>query len=51
MKEKNSKVMVLCDTEEEYAQLMTEFMKKQRNLPWELHTYTNVDTLLGVEEQ
>ena len=42
--------MVLCDTEEEYAQLMTEFMRKQKNLPWELHTYTNVDTLLGTEQ-
>jgi hypothetical protein len=42
--------MALCDTEEEYAQLMTEFMRKQKNLPWELHTYTNVDTLLGTEQ-
>lgn len=43
--------MALCDTEEEYAQLMTEFMKQRKNLPWELHTYTNVDTLLRAEEQ
>lgn len=50
MREKACKVMVLCDTEEEYAQLMTEFMRKQKNLPWELHTYTNVDTLLGTEQ-
>ena len=51
MRERTCKVMALCDTEEEYAQLMTEFMKKRKNLPWELHTYTNVDTLLGMEEQ
>ena len=49
MREKACKVMALCDTEEEYAQLMTEFMRKQKNLPWELHTYTNVDALLGTE--
>lgn len=50
MKEKNSKVMVLCDTEEEYAQLMSEFMKKRKNLPWELHTYTNVQDMLSMEK-
>lgn len=50
MREKACKVMALCDTEEEYAQLMTEFMRKQKNLPWELHTYTNVDPLLGTEQ-
>ena len=51
MREGECKVMALCDAEEEYAQLMTEFMKKQKNLPWELHTYTNADTLLGVERE
>lgn len=49
MKEQN-KIMALCDVEEEYAQLMTEFLKKQKNLPWELHTYTNVDNLLRMEK-
>ena len=51
MREKRSKVMVLCDTEEEYAQLMTEFMKKRKNLPWELHTYTDVQDLISMEKQ
>ena len=51
MREGECKVMALCDAEEEYAQLMTEFMKKQKNLPWELHTYTNVDKLLQSEEK
>ncbi len=51
MREKSSKVMVLCDTEEEYAQLMTEFMKKRKNLPWELHTYTDVQDLISMEKQ
>lgn len=50
MRERAFKVMALCDIEEEYAQLMTEFMKKKKNLPWELHTYTNVDTLLDTEK-
>jgi len=51
LREKSSKVMVLCDTEEEYAQLMTEFMKKRKNLPWELHTYTDVQDLISMEKQ
>ncbi len=41
-----SKVMVLCDTEEEYARLMTDFLKKHKNLPWELRTYTDRELLL-----
>jgi len=49
LKEVSGKVMVLCDTEEEYAQLMTEFMQKHKELPWELHTYTNVEDLLREE--
>lgn len=51
MREKIHKVMALCDVEEEYAQLMTEFMKKHKNLPWELHTYTNVEALLDAGSQ
>lgn len=44
------KILVLCDTEEEYAQLMTEFMKKHKDLPWKVHTYTRIDELIKVEE-
>lgn len=51
MRKGDCKVMALCDTEEEYAQLMTEYMRKQKNLPWELHTYTNADTLIDMEKQ
>ena len=50
MKGKAEKVMALCDTEEEYAQQMTEFLKKHKNLPWELHTYTSVEDLLREEK-
>ena len=42
-------VVVLFDTEEEYARLMTEFLRKQKNLPWELHTYTDAEELLKEE--
>lgn len=50
MKGPNGKVMVLCDTEEEYAQLLTEFLKRHKDLPWELHTYTSVEELLLREQ-
>lgn len=43
------KIMALCDPEEEYAQLMTEFLNKHKNLPWELHTYTGTEELLRGE--
>ena len=42
--------MVLCDSEEEYAQLMTEFLKKHKELPWKIRTYTSVDDLLHTEK-
>lgn len=46
MKGKSDKILILCDEEEEYAQLMTEFLKKHKDLPWKLLTYTNVQGLL-----
>jgi len=51
LKEVLDKVMVLCDLEEDYAQLMTEFLRKQKNLPWKLRTYTNVRDLLREEQK
>lgn len=50
MKESDGKVMALCDTEEEYARLMTEFLRRHKDLPWELHTYTSVEELLAREK-
>jgi len=44
------KVLALCDGEEEYAQLMSEFLRKHKNLPWTIHTYTNVDDLQKSEK-
>ena len=49
MKE-GEEVMVLCDPEEEYAQLMTEFLKKHKELPWKIRTYTSVADLLHTEK-
>lgn len=40
---------MLYDTEEEYAHLMTDFLKKSKKLPWELHTYTNQEDLFREE--
>ena len=37
----NSNVLVLCDTEEEYAHHMSEYLKAQKEVPWEIHTYTD----------
>ncbi|MCM1057038.1 MAG: hypothetical protein NC517_05460 [Firmicutes bacterium] len=45
------RIMALCDTEEEYAQLMTEFLKKNRELPWKLHTYTDAQELIKEEKK
>lgn len=38
----NSNILVLCDTEEEYAWHMTEFLKSHREVPWEIYTYTDI---------
>lgn len=49
MKEKREPVLVLCDREEEYAQLMSEFIRTHKEVPWKVHTYTNVEELLHRE--
>ena len=53
MREKRTvhKVLVLCDKEEEYVVLMSEFMRKHKNLPWEIHAYTNATDLLENEQE
>lgn len=51
LKERGAVTMALCDTKEEYAQLMTEFLQRNRELPWELHTYTDVEELLRAEQE
>lgn len=51
MKSKTKDILVLCDTEEEYARLMTDFLKLHKDLPWEIHTYTATGTLLQEERK
>jgi hypothetical protein len=45
----DKQVLVLYDSEEEYTRLMGEFMRKRRDLPWEIHTYTDADKMFGGE--
>ncbi len=45
----NNSILVLCDTEEEYAQLMTDFLKEHKNIPWQIHTYTDTGKLFKEE--
>lgn len=47
----SGKIMALCDTEEEYAQHMTEFLKSQSQLPWMIYTYTDVRQLMSFLKQ
>lgn len=47
----NNRIFVLCDREEEYAYLMTEFLKRHRELPWEIHTYTDRERMLKEEKE
>ncbi len=49
MRQEEKMILTLCDGEEEYAQLMTEYMERQKNLPWSVHTYTDVSRLLEQE--
>lgn len=51
MKNDVKDILVLCDTEEEYARLMTDFLKIHKDLPWEIHTYTTPETLLWEERK
>lgn len=51
MKSMTKDILVLCDTEEEYARLMTDFLKTHKELPWEIHTYTAVGALFQEERK
>jgi len=42
--------LVLFDGEEEYAEKLSDFLRKHKELPWEVHTYTAVSTLLEKEK-
>lgn len=42
-------ILILCDTEEEYARLMTDYLNSHKDLPWEIHTYTTTEMLMREE--
>lgn len=46
-----SNVLALCDTEEEYARHMTEYLKGHKEAPWDIRTYTDVKSLRASAEQ
>lgn len=49
--EKKENILLLCDTEEEYAELFGEYLRTQRDIPWKIRIYTNVEELLHRESQ
>ena len=42
-------ILVLYDREEEYAQLMTDFLRTHRDSPWDVRTYTSQANLIQEE--
>ena len=44
-------ILVLFDKEEEYAYLMSEFLRTHEDTPWEIHTYTTNTELLAKEKR
>ena len=49
--ESGENLFILCDTEEEYAQLFGEYLRKQKRQPWEIRIYTDVGELLKKEQR
>lgn len=50
MKYRRLDILALCDREEEYIQSFAEYVKRYKNLPWELHVYTDLEELIRGEE-
>ena len=44
-------VLILYDREEEYAQLLSEFLRTHQDTPWEIRTYTSQEELLAQEKR
>ena len=42
--------MALCDSESDYAESMSDYLRKKEDFPFELHTYTDVNKLLEYEK-
>lgn len=47
---KEEPVLVLFDTEEEYAMLMSDYLRGQRGLPWKIRSYTTEADLIENEK-
>ena len=50
MKETKEIILAFYDGDEEYASQMTEYMERQKNLPWCIHTYTEMNKLIEQEK-
>lgn len=48
MNQKNA--LVLYDGEQEYVTLLSEYLGRQKGIPWEIRTYTELKTLLEYEK-
>lgn len=48
--EQKEAVLVLYDREEEYARLFSEYLRRQKELPWKIHTYTRAEELMTGEK-
>ena len=48
---KKDNLLILCDTEEEYARLFGEYLRRQKEQPWDIRIYTDVGELLGREQR
>lgn len=44
------KTLLFCDEEEEYTQLMTEFLEKHKDLPWQMRSYTDAEEMVRQEK-
>lgn len=50
MKETKEIVLAFFDGDEEYASQMTEYMMRQKSLPWSVHAYTELQPLIEQEK-
>ncbi|MCR5801501.1 MAG: hypothetical protein K6G57_04130 [Lachnospiraceae bacterium] len=44
-------ILALCDEEEEYTLLMSDYLRRQKGLPWRLITYTGAEEMMNDSEE
>lgn len=49
MNDKEELRLVFCDQEQEYAHLLSNFLRERKGIAWEIQTYTNMETMLEKE--